>query len=523
MALLALFATGFYFYRVKRKLEKQRYEEEKKEEMHQLQLQFFTNISHEFRTPLSLIAGPIEKLLKENTLSKETHTYKVIQKNANRLLQLINELMDFRKVESGILKLQVMHGNIPAFLEELSEEFSELASQKNIQFSLGENTAQTETWFDRQVVEKIIVNLLSNSFKYTPDNGSISLQVFTTLDNFKPQFTNELVIKSGYKGKDYIYFRVADNGPGISKDSLPHLFERYYRVSDNHIGSGIGLAFVKNLAQLHKGDIYVYSESKMGTEIIISIPCSKDDYSSNEIWPGRQNTNLVKLESLSPVMVTASVQPGTNGEMAIPENSFLDTILVADDNDELRIFLREILEKQYRIIEATDGEAALAKIEAEIPDIIISDIMMPVMDGITFCRHIKTNIATSHIPFIMLTAKDGMDSRIEGTETGADHYFSKPVSMELLHLTIRNILSQKKKLKEKYQQDYSAEIKDLVSSSKDKSFIDELIAIIEANLSKPELDIDFVCTQVGMSRTKLYNKIKGITGQAMGDFTGHTG
>jgi len=518
MVLLAMLAAGFYFYRFKRNLAIQRFEERKKEEMHQVQLQFFTNISHEFRTPLSLIAGPIEKLMKENQASKETHIYKVIQKNANRLLQLINELMDFRKAESGILKLQVMPGNIPAFLEELSEEFSELAIQKNIQFSINEYSPQKETWFDRQVLEKIITNLLSNAFKYTTDNGQVTLQVFETIDNVKPQFANELMLKSDYNGKDYLYFHVSDNGSGISKDSLPHLFERYYRVSDNHLGSGIGLAFVKNLTQLHKGNIYVYSEGNKGTEIIIGIPCGKDDYSNNEKWTGNNSTKLIKLESLTPADVTPNSTVTPKASISHLDSPLSATILIADDNEELRVFLRELLEKQYRILEACDGQAALSTIEEYLPDIIISDIMMPVMDGIRFCHQIKTNLATSHIPFIMLTAKDGIESRIEGVETGADYYFSKPVSIEILQLTIRNILLQKQKLKERYQQDYNVEIKDLVSSTKDKQFMDELLAIIEANLSNPELDIDFVCVQIGMSKTKLYNKIKGITGQAIGDF-----
>ncbi|CAN5730768.1 two-component regulator propeller domain-containing protein [soil metagenome] len=517
IAMLVL-AVGIYFYQFKRKLELERFEERKKEEMHQLQLQFFTNISHEFRTPLSLITGPVEKLMKEHPESKENHTYKLIQKNANRLLQLINELMDFRKAESGILKLQVMQGNIVAFLNELSEEFSELSQQKNIRFSISAAIEKKDAWFDRQMVEKMITNLLSNSFKYTAQNGTVTLEVFNSLENIQPLFSNELVIKNNYKGKQTIYFRVADNGCGMSKESLPHLFERYFRISDHHLGSGIGLAFVKTLVQLHKGDIYVYSERNKGTEIIIGIPCSKDDYAGNERWPREQNDQAIKLESLVPVTNTQVLSIAENRILQADENAVNATILIADDNDELRIFLKEILDKQYTIIEAINGEAALDQIQEHLPDIIISDIMMPVMDGITFCKKIKTNIETSHIPFIMLTAKDSMDARIEGAETGADHYFSKPVSMDLLQLTLRNTLSQKEKLKKRYQNDYNVEIKELVTSSKDKIFLTDLINIIEANLSRPELDIDFVCTQIGMSRTKLYNKIKGITGQAMGDF-----
>ncbi len=519
LAAVALFGAIFYIYRIRRKIQLQRYEEEKKEEIHQMQLQFFTNISHEFRTPLSLITGPVEKLLKEDAGSKNNHVYQVIQRNANRLLQLINELMDFRKAESGVLKLQVMPGSIPLFIDEIAEEFSELAIQKNISFSVSGNTTFHEVWFDRQVLEKIIINLLSNSFKYTQDYGQVQLQVLDSLETFLPQFENELVLKHNSSSEQFIYFRIADNGTGISKESIPHLFERYYRVSDTHLGSGIGLAFIKTLTQLHKGNIYVSSEYNKGTEIIIGIPAGKISYGKKEQWM-KNNESPVRLESLLPqAIVKAIVETDTQilaGKESGHAKEYL--VLIADDNAELRLFLKESLEQQYKIIEAADGKEAVEKTMEFFPDLIISDIMMPVMDGIDYCRLIKTTLETAHIPFILLTAKDGLESRIEGTETGADYYFSKPLSIDLLQLTMRNILTQKEKLKEHYRKDQHAEVKELAHSTRDKQFMEDLLVIIETNLSKPEMDIDFVCTAVGMSRTKLYNKIKSITGQPIGDF-----
>ncbi len=519
IAVAALFAAGFYIYRIRRKIQLQRYEEEKKEEIHQMQLQFFTNISHEFRTPLSLITGPVEKLLKEDVDSKNNHVYQVIQRNANRLLQLINELMDFRKAESGVLKLQVMPGSIPLFIDEIAEEFSELAIQKNISFTVSGTTNFTEVWFDRQVLEKIIINLISNSFKYTQDYGKVELQVLDSLEKFQPQFENELLIKHNNLTEPFIYFRIADNGTGISKESIPHLFERYYRVSDTHLGSGIGLAFIKTLTQLHKGNISVYSEYNKGTEIIIAIPVSKTAYGKKEQWM-KNTESPVRLESLATQPMLASATETNTA--STPDTEINGTkqylVLVADDHAELRSFLKESLEQQYKIIEAADGKEAMEKTLEHFPDLIISDIMMPVMDGIEYCRLVKTTIETAHIPFILLTAKDGLESRIEGTETGTDHYFSKPLSIDLLQLTIRNILAQKEKLREHYRKDQHAEVKELAHSSRDKQFMEELLAIIENNLSKPEMDIDFVCTEIGMSRTKLYNKIKSITGQPIGDF-----
>jgi len=515
----ALFAAGYYLYRIRRKIQQQRYEEEKKEAIHQMQLQFFTNISHEFRTPLSLIAGPVEKLLKEDAGSNHSHLYQVIQRNTYRLLQLINELMDFRKAESGVLKLQVMPGSIPLFIQEISEEFSELALHKNITFSISASTARNEVYFDRQVLEKIIINLLSNSFKYTPDYGRVELQVLDSLEDFKPQFEHKLLIGGSHLNDSFIYFRIADNGTGISKESIPHLFERYYRVSDTHLGSGIGLAFIKTLTHLHKGNITVYSEYGKGTEIIIGIPASKSAYAGNEKWMKHHDSpvrleSLVTQPSLSVAVEPVIKVPEINETAGVKEY----VVLVADDHKELRTFLKESLNQFFKIIEAADGKEAMEKTLEHYPDLIISDIMMPVMDGLAFCRMVKTTVETAHIPFILLTAKDALASRMEGTETGADYYFSKPLSMDLLKLNIRNIFAQREKLKEHYRKDQLAEVKELAHSSLDKQFLEDLLSIIDKNLSSPEMDIDFVCAEIGMSRTKLYNKVKGITSQPIGDF-----
>lgn len=517
LAAVTLLAASIYLYRIRRKIQLQRYEDDKKEEIHQMQLQFFTNISHEFRTPLSLIIGPIEKLLKEEVDTKKNHVYHVIQRNANRLLQLINELMDFRKVESGVLKLQVMPGSIPLFLNEITEGFSELANQKNISFTSSVKTNLNEFWFDRQVLEKIIINLLSNSFKYTNNYGKVDLMVFDSLKEFSPKYENKVQLKHKYSTGRFIHFLISDNGMGISEESLHHLFERYYRVSDIQIGSGIGLALIKTLTQLHKGNIEVYSKYKEGTEILVSIPINKTAYSKEEQWM-KDTESIVKLESISKMYTLNSIEETVNTEVKESIATTKYVILIVDDHEELRMFLKESLEPKYKILEAANGEKAIDETMKHFPDLIISDIMMPIMDGIDCCKIIKSTIETAHIPFIMLTAKDGLESRIEGTETGADYYFNKPISIDLLKLTINNIFLQKEKLKSFYLNEKNAEIKALAQSSLDKKFLDELLNIIENNMSKVDLDIDFVCKEIGMSRTKLYNKIKNISGQSIGDF-----
>ena len=520
LVIVTLVVSAILFYRFRRKLELRKLEEKKREEMHQERLQFFTNISHEFRTPLSLILGPLEKLQKEDSRFTSNHYYKTISRNAHRLMSLVNELMDFRKAEAGVLKLNVMPGNLEVFLNEIYEEFSDLAHEQNIKFSVAPPQGLSDIWFDRQVLEKIIINLVSNSFKYTEDGGTIVVNTFPSFSDFKPSFENELVIKNNYQGKRYMYVRVADNGIGISRESIAHLFERYYKISESHLGSGIGLAFVKSLTFLHKGSIFVYSERNMGTEIIIAIPVSKEDYDRKERWINDNKDRSPRLESIHNKYENDlfSSDEGSHQADANTSQQSKQHILVVDDNGELRGFLKESLSPYYHVIEAMDGHDGLMKAKDEFPDLIISDVMMPKMNGIDFCKLIKEDTGTTHIPFLMLTAKENLESKIEGTQSGADYYFAKPLSIDLLLLTIDNIFKQKQKLKEKYSKDYHTEAKELVHSTLDKEFIEEFLAIIESQLTNPDMDVDYICGKIGMSRTKLYQKIKHITGQPIGEF-----
>ena len=493
-------------------------EASKREEIHQMQLQFFTNISHEFRTPLSLILGPLEKLEKENSHPSYAHYYKLMHRNVNRMLELIHELMDFRNAESGALKLKVMPGNLSLFLDELEDEFRELANERKIQFEISMPEKISDICFDRQVLEKIITNLVSNSFKYTPDGGNVKVEVLSTLKHFTPSYPNELRIKNKYKPKRTIYIRVADTGIGISKESLPNLFERFYRITDAHMGSGVGLAFVKTLTLLHKGSIRVYSEKNKGTEIIIAIPGAKEDYTKDEKWM-RNREGGVLLETLPYKYDYPGTVEGINkNSHGLFGGGHSQVILLVVDNTELKNFITESLASHYQVIQASDGKEGIAKAKEHHPELIISDIMMPVMGGIEFCKIAKDDITISHIPFMLLTEKDELESRMEGTGSGADYYFSKPVSIELLLLTIRNIFEKNQERKERYIKDHHAEAKDLVHSSKDKQFMEDLLSIIEMELANPQLDVEYLCTNLGMSRTRLYQKIRSITGQSIIDF-----
>ncbi len=512
-----IFFTAYQLLRFKKKQDLHKIEENKREEMHQLKLQFFTNISHEFRTPLSLILGPLENLLKDsNAISR--HYYEIMYRNANRLLHLINELMDFRKVETGALTLKTAPGNINSFVQELAEEFEELAAQKNIALQVIASPQLANAWFDRQVVEKILLNLINNSLKYTPANGSVKIELLDSLQNFKSEFGNELVLKNSFRASRYVYIRISDNGIGISKESIEHLFERYYRITESHLGSGIGLAFVKSLTVMHKGDIYVYSERHEGTDIIIALPINKADYCPDERWTETMQEGGTRLESIH--MALADFPPTVSHYPAIANNTNGSNyhILIVDDNDEIRAFIRNCLEEQYQVSEAIDGNAGLGMAKEEMPDLIISDVMMPGMNGIDFCKLIKEDIETSHIPFIMLTAKTTLNAEIEGIDSGADLYLSKPLSINLLLLSIRNIFEQRRKLKERYQNSHYVAAHELVHSTKDREFMDKLLHIINAQISNPDLDIDKVCISIGMSRTKFYHKLKELSGQTPNEF-----
>jgi len=522
--LLAAILTVMIIYKIvsfRRKLELDKIKKQKDDEVHQIQLQFFTNISHELRTPLTLILGRLEKMIKEEPGFYFNSNFKSLFKNSNRLMHLINELMDFRKVESTALKLKVSKGNIAVFLDEVADEFLVLAHEKQLDFHVKKSIVSEEAWFDRQVVEKIILNLIHNAIKYTPRGGQISVELTGNVGTTASKYESGLTVKSGYVANRYFYIKVTDSGIGITKSSLQHIFERYYRVSESHLGSGIGLAFVKGLILLHKGEIQVYSEKDQGTEVVIAIPCGQQDYIADEIWretPAQQN---VWLESVLPALEYPTGN-GVDDIHTLMEEIAKDTIrkqiLIVDDNDEVRALIRETLGDFYEITEAANGMTGFEKAKSSFPDLIISDVMMPVTNGVDFCRMVREEIETSHIPFLLLSAKNTVDSKIEGIGSGADFYFSKPINFSILGLTIRNIFEQRQKLKDHYSKDHQIEVRELAHSALDKAFIDKLLVTIETKIMDPSLNADYLASEMCMSKTKLYNKIKSITGQSIGEF-----
>lgn len=533
-ALLFLSAiSGIYiyqarWYRLKREIAVRTIEEKKREEIHkqretlyQQQLAFFTNISHEFRTPLTLILGPLENLISQNRDSVMDNSYQLMLRNAKRLFNLISELMNFRKVADSMIRLQVQPLKISPFCRDLITEFQSVADSKDINLQFIDHTEKHAYWpstglFDFHILEKIFLNLLNNSFKYTGRGGQVCFEIFTDIERFSPSYSAGFkMLYEQHRAKEYLYFRVADSGVGISSDTITHIFDRYYRISRDHLGSGVGLALVKSLTQLHKGDIFVYSERNKGTEIIIGIPFGDENYNESEkARPG--NGQEVRLETVDHSVLMPLVR--TDSERITSPLSAYKRILIVDDNDELRTFLSQAFEKKYQIYQAEDGQAAFEIAIEKVPDLIISDVMMPGMNGIELCKAVKERFETSHIPFIILSAKDALATKIEGMESGADYYFAKPLSIDLLLLTVHNIFEQSAKLKLRFTNNYLSEATELVHSEKDKSFFQTLLSLIEDNMEDPQLDVDFLCKHMYISRTKLYQKIRSITDQSVADF-----
>jgi signal transduction histidine kinase/ligand-binding sensor domain-containing protein/DNA-binding response OmpR family regulator len=515
------------WYRLKNDLAVRQVEEAKREEIHkhreelyQQQLMFFTNISHEFRTPLTLIIGPLEALIRENEDSLLQSSYQMMLRNARRLINLITELMNFKKIADSVIKLRVHPLNIIEFCEGIVAEFEDIAEARQIAFHFKDNSLldanlRNKGLFDIQIMEKIIYNLLNNAFKYTNVKGAVRFELLSDISMFKPQFKNQFkLLNEDFSADQYLYFLVADSGLGITEESISKIFDRYYRVNNNHLGSGIGLALVKSLTLLHKGNIYVYSDKNRGTEIIIAIPWGEGNYfpeERNSVMEQSAQLEMVDHSVLTPIVLESK-------PVREPLKRTAKTILIVDDNQELRLFLRQILEKEYLIIEAENGQAAIDITLKAMPDLIISDIMMPLMNGIEFCRVIKEIFETRHLPFILLSAKDGLETKISGLESGADFYFAKPLSIDLLLLTIQNIFVRQLALKETYTKNYLSEATELVSSEKDKEFFNKLLNVIEENIENPNLDVEFLCNHVFVSRTKLYQKIKSISDQSVAEF-----
>lgn len=515
--LAAIYYSLIHWYKLKQKLEITLLEERQMEEIHQMRLQFFTNISHDFKTPLTLILNPLESLLNDKIGERKARRYyHLMHNNAKRLLNLVNELMDFRKVEKGAYQLKVKQQDITQTAKQVLDNFREHATSKDIHLSLQSHLENPQCYIDSNIVEKTLINLLGNALQNTQASGNIQVKLYSRLEQFNPSFQNSFKIKSEYHAESYSWLHVIDSGRGISKDSLPLIFDRYFTEAKGdqpNMGSGVGLALVKSLVLLHKGELAVYSEQNKGTEFLIGFPNGPEDYDLNSKEP-TSSTNKSSLHTSFDVFDTG-IQ--SLKEVQQDENGFQTKILIVEDNHVLRQFIKESFENQYQVFEARDGQEGLELARKVLPDVIISDVMMPKLDGVSLCQMIKNDDELNHIPFILLTAKSSVENQFEGVSSGADYYFTKPISIRILKLTIQNLIVSRRKMKDLYMKNAFSKAREMAVNDKEKSFMNEFIQIIGDNIERTDFDVDQLCKEIGMSRTKLYNKVKSITGKSVGE------
>lgn len=493
--LLFFIAILTWGYRWKMEQNRKRMEDEKYKELEEMKYRFFTNISHEFRTLLTLIITPIGSILKRTTDSETRHQLNDVSRNAGDLLQLVNQLLDFRKMEMNGERLNLQSGNLNEFIQYTTMKFMPLAEQKNIRLTFEDKTEGLFMYFDKDKVGKVLTNLLSNAFKFTKAGGKV----------------NVCLEKCILDSRRCAHIVVEDTGCGIPKEEQGHVFERFYRTeqdsSSQQIGSGIGLNMVYEYIQLHEGKVSLESEEGKGSRFIVDIPTDL----KREVQQEASEENCIA----SPVMDDV-----VDGAVGVQTSRKIEkTVLVVEDNEDFSHFLSQELGRIYnKVLMAKDGIEGAMKAEAENPDIIVSDVMMPRMNGTDMCRRIKENIETSHIPIIQLTAWSTDEGRATGYKAGADAYIAKPFDMEVLLARISNLLEKQEKRQRDFSHSISLDPKTVTDSSPDEDFLKEVIACIEKNIDNSEYTIDSLSTDIVMSRMSLYRKMKSLTGQTPADF-----
>jgi signal transduction histidine kinase/DNA-binding response OmpR family regulator len=458
----------------------------KEAEINHFKLRFFMNVSHEFRTPLTLILGPVENLLHSFRGNPQVYRQlELMNRNAHRLMDLINQLLNVRQAETGNLTLKMVTADLFRFLESIFHSFNPLAEKQNVSYTLESNFGEAILPFDPDVIEKIVNNLLSNAFKFTPPHGSISLYLTYAA------------------GTGSLNIAVQDSGAGIAEKEIPLIFERFYSSDKENLskttGSGIGLALAKELVELYKGEITVKSTPGKGSLFTVVLPLHGQ--------PGAKAPDAFCAETLpfSPPVLT------DGPEEEDPSNSLgLPIVLIIDDNHEIRSFIRLLLQNEYQIVEAQNGEEGLHIARQEVPDLILCDVMMPHLEGFAVTQRLKNEELTSHIPILMLTARTADDQQITGLQSGADDYITKPFNASVLTLKIRNALTRKQVLK--------AYLQNNPGNETDQKFIHKLNEIIDNNLEKPDFGHEELSRLIYMSKSQIYRKVQAVTHQTVHEY-----
>jgi len=502
-----MIARTIYVFLINRaKLKKELYLEhlynERQEELHQMKIDFFTNISHEIRTPLTLILGPLEKMVQSPGAS-ESGFFKPllqVQQNAYRLMRLVTELMDFRQADTGNLKLSFSLCNLVQFTKEIYLSFQNLAEENQIEYVFESPQEQVMVYFDKDHFEKVLFNLLSNAFKFSHTGGKISVII--------------------HSGQDWADLQISDTGKGIEEKHLGQLFNRFFQVKEDQAagqGYGIGLALSKSIVDLHLGKIEVKSQLQTaagsGTTFTVSLRKGSAHLEQSKLVPEFMNSN-------NPVHYYLQSQEDrilTPYSPALPKSKY--TLLIIEDNDELRAFIRQSFSELYSILEAENGRAGLALVLDQMPDLVISDVMMPEMDGLELCRRMKTDLRINHIPVILLTARAAYIHQVNGLEKGADAYLTKPFSIQVLELNVKNILATKEAQKKRFSAELVLSPASFLSdaASADEKFLRKLMDLVEAHLDDPDFDVTAISQEIGMSKTVLYKKVQALTNLTIAD------
>lgn len=488
----------------------------------ELRLQFFTNVSHEFRTPLSLIIGPVDNLLSSLSHNDEIHRQLLlIKRNSNRLLGLVTELMDFRNVETQNIPLRLTQTNIVKFAKEIANCFSDLARQQDIHYTVSDVPENIEAYFDTNKLEKIIYNLISNAFKYTNKGGNIEvlMREISSLSDIVPD-KNRVLVGKTIPDCNYFELSVIDNGVGIESQNLHQIFREFYRepsANTSAIGTGIGLALTRKLVIMHKGTIEVASEKNKGSVFTIRIPLDKRHFDKYTIEENTSYTINYSKTQLSNLLDSSQVyEPAKQAPDSYSNKT--THLLIVEDNLELRNFIASQFSQMYRITEASNGAKGLAMAVKYTPDLIISDVMMPEMNGIELCSQLKTDLRTCHIPVILLTALSDSVNQVTGFETGADDYISKPFDLNVLRARINNLVQSRNKLRQLFSTTTHIDAKEITTNSRDERFLQKAIDIVTENLSNPDFGAIELIDKMGVSRSVMYRKLISLTNQSAVDF-----
>ncbi len=461
-------------------------------ELDEAKTRLYTNITHEFRTPLTIILGMADQLA-VNPSGKPDEGLQMIKRNGENLLHLINQMLNLSKAEAKAMPVNYCQGDVISYLRYIFESFNSLAGSKNIRLNIQANPDQLVMDFDPDKLMQIVSNLLSNAIKFTADRGDVCMEIDGQQDK------NELIIK------------VKDNGIGIPADKLPQLFNRFFKAEDDSYvsskGTGIGLALTKELVTLMKGTIRVQSRPAAGTEFTVTIPVTNLSEVTHDLDRERMKSDI------SLFITDASKKPG-RAEEAGKDSENLPILLIVEDNKDVARYIESIMSPEYSIKTAGNGQEGFDLASEEIPDIIISDVMMPVMNGFVLCEKLKTDERTSHIPVILLTAMASEAGKLEGLETGADAYVIKPFNPKEIQVRVKNLVEQRRKLRERFSRDITIAPKEIAVTSADERFLNRAMEIIEKHMSDPEFGVDMLGKEVGMSHSHLHRKIKALTNQS---------